>query len=121
MGKKSRTEARHRRHKSVRKNIRGTAERPRLCVFKSLTEIYAQVIDDDKGVTLAASSSIDHDLRGKIGKLTKTEQAAAVGKSIAQRAKDIKVNTVVFDRGGSKYIGRVKALADAAREEGLIF
>jgi large subunit ribosomal protein L18 len=121
MSKKSRNEARLHRHKRVRKNIRGTAEKPRLNVFRSLSQISAQIIDDDKEVTLVSSSSIDHELRKKIAKLNKTEQASAVGKLLAQRAKEKQVNKVVFDRGGYRYMGRVKALAEAAREEGLIF
>lgn len=121
MAKKSRNEARLHRHKRVRKKINGTAIKPRLCVFRSLSQISAQIIDDDKGITLASSSSIDKDLRKKVSKLNKSEQASAVGKLIAQRAKEKKVKEVVFDRGGYRYMGRVKALADAAREEGLIF
>jgi len=121
MGKKSRNEARLHRHRRVRKKISGTADRPRLSVFRSLTQISAQIIDDDKGVTLTAASSIDKELRKKVAKMSKTEQAVEVGKLLAQRAKDKKVKEVVFDRGGYRYIGRVKALADAAREEGLVF
>lgn len=121
MAKKSRNQARIHRHKRVRKNVYGTAEKPRLSVYRSLAQISAQIIDDDKGVTLVSSSSIDKELREQVAKLTKTEQASAVGKLIAQRAKDKKVKEVVFDRGGFRYTGRVKALADAAREEGLVF
>jgi len=121
MSKKSRNEARLHRHKRVRKNIRGTAEKPRLNVFRSLSQISAQIIDDDKEVTLVSSSSIDHELRKKIAKLNKTEKASAVGKLLAQRAKEKQVKEVVFDRGGHRYMGRVKALAEAAREEGLVF
>lgn len=121
MARKSRNQARLHRHKRVRKNIFGVAEKPRLCVFRSLNDIYAQIIDDEKGVTLVASSSIDHDLRKKVAKLNKTEQAVAVGKNLAERAKAKKITQVVFDRGGYQYMGRVKALADAAREAGLKF
>lgn len=121
MAKKTRNEARLHRHRRVRKNIYGTAKKPRLNVFRSLTQISAQIIDDDKGITLVASSSIDHELKKQIVKLSKTEQATAVGKLLAQRAKEKKVKVVVFDRGGYRYTGRVKALADAAREEGLVF
>ena len=121
MSKKSRNEARLHRHKRVRKNIRGTAEKPRLNVFRSLSQISAQIIDDDKEVTLVCSSSIDHEWRKKVAKLNKTEQASAVGKLLAQRAKERQVKEVVFDRGGYRYMGRVKALAEEAREEGLIF
>jgi len=121
MAKKSRNKARLHRHKRVRKNVYGTADRPRLNVFRSIAQISAQIIDDDKGITLAASSSIDHDIRKQISKLSKTEQATAVGKLIAQRAKEKKIKEVVFDRGGYRYTGRVKALAEAAREKGLVF
>ena len=121
MAKKSRNEARLHRHKRVRKKVYGTGAKPRVCVFRSLSQISAQIIDDDKGITLASSASNDKELREKIGKLNKTEQASAVGKLLAQRAKDRKVKKVVFDRGGYRYMGRIKALADAAREEGLLF
>jgi large subunit ribosomal protein L18 len=121
MAKVSRNIARLHRHQRVRKNVFGVAEKPRLCVFRSLNDIYAQIIDDEKGVTLVASSSIDHELRKQVQKLSKTEQAAAVGKQIAERAKAKKITKVVFDRGGYQYVGRVKALADAAREAGLQF
>lgn len=121
MGKKSRNEARLHRHKRVRKKIYGTGDRPRLNVFRSLSQISAQIIDDDKGITLVSSSSIDQSLRKDVAKLSKTDQATAVGKLLAQRAKDKNINEVVFDRGGYRYTGRVKALAEAAREEGLIF
>jgi large subunit ribosomal protein L18 len=121
MAKASRKESRLHRHQRVRKNIFGVAEKPRLCVFRSLNDIYAQIIDDDKGVTLVSSSSIDHELKDQIQKMTKTEKAIAVGKQIAERAKEKKITEVVFDRGGYQYIGRVKALADAAREAGLKF
>jgi large subunit ribosomal protein L18 len=114
----SRTDARRRRHFRVRKSVRGTAARPRLAVFRSNRYIYAQVIDDDAGRTLAAASSQEEALRS--GTLT-VEAAGEVGKLVATRAKDAGVSTVVFDRGGLAYHGRVKALADAAREEGLEF
>ncbi len=119
--KRSRSEARVRRHLRVRRNIAGSAERPRLSVFRSLSEIYAQVIDDDAGNTLASASSIDKDLRAKVKGLNKTEQAKLVGKSLAERAKGKGVEQVVFDRSGYRYIGRVKALAEGAREGGLEF
>ncbi|GAP05793.1 MAG TPA: 50S ribosomal protein L18 [Anaerolinea thermolimosa] len=121
MTKRSRAESRLRRHRRVRLKISGTPERPRLNVFRSLQEIYAQVIDDQAGVTLAAASSIDHALRGQLNGLTKTEQAKAVGKLVAERAREKGITQVVFDRGGYRYMGRVKALADAAREAGLEF
>lgn len=103
----------------VRKNIFGTAERPRLSVFKSNKEIYAQVIDDAKGVTLASASSLT---KGVVsGKVTKVEQAAIVGKKIAEVAKAAGVESVVFDRNGFVYHGRIKSLAEGAREGGLNF
>ncbi len=118
---KSRAEKRIRRHQHVRKTISGTPERPRLNVFRSAAEIYAQVIDDTVGRTLAAASSIDHELKEKMQGLKKSEQARLVGLAIAQRAKTNGINKVVFDRGGYRYIGRVKSLADGAREGGLEF
>jgi len=119
--KKSRNEARLKRHARVRKKISGTNERPRLNVYRSLAEIYAQVIDDTKGYTIVSASSIDHELRPNMDGLKKTEQAKLVGKLLAERAKEKGIEEVVFDRGGYKYTGRVKALADAAREGGLEF
>ena len=121
MANKSRNQARLRRHRRVRKHLSGTPERPRLCVFRSLAGINAQVIDDKAGYTLAAASSIDKELREKVNGLTKTEQAQLVGQLVAERAMDKGVTEVVFDRGGFKYIGRVKALAEAARKAGLKF
>ncbi len=119
--KKSRSEARKRRHKRVRKYIYGTSERPRLNVYRSLNDIYVQVIDDDAGHTLVAASSIDRKLRAELKGLSKTEQARLVGKALADRAKANGITQVVFDRGGYRFIGRIKALADGAREGGLIF
>lgn len=119
--KNSRSEARYRRHVRVRKNVAGTPDRPRLSVFRSLAEIYAQVIDDEAGHTLASASSIDHELQSQMAGLKKSEQAKLVGKVVAERARAKGITKVVFDRGGYKYIGRVKALADAAREGGLEF
>lgn len=121
MAKLSRSEARIRRHKRVRKHISGTAERPRLAVYRSLAEIYAQVIDDGAGRTLAAASTLDRELRGKLAGKTKTEQARLVGELIGKRAAEKGIRQVVFDRGGFRYIGRVKSLADGARESGLEF
>jgi large subunit ribosomal protein L18 len=121
MAKKTRAEARERRHESVRKHLAGTPDRPRLNVFRSLAEIYAQVIDDEAGQTLATASTVDHELREQIKGLKKTEQAKKVGQLVAKRALDKGIKLVVFDRGGFKYIGRVKALADGAREAGLEF
>jgi large subunit ribosomal protein L18 len=119
--KKTRSVARVRRHRRVRKHISGTAERPRLNVFRSLNEVYVQVIDDDAGHTLVSASTVDNELRSKMDGLTKTEQAKQVGLAVAERAKDNGIEKVVFDRGGYRYIGRVKALADGAREGGLQF
>jgi large subunit ribosomal protein L18 len=121
MAKLTRTESRIRRHRRVRIHISGTPARPRLAVFRSLAEIHVQVIDDEQGVTLVAASSIDHELREKVKGLKKTEQARLVGQLVAERAKNKGIAEVVFDRGGFRYIGRVKALADAAREAGLKF
>ena len=121
MAEKSRSEARLRRHVRVRKNVQGNAQRPRLSVFRSLSEIYAQVIDDHIGNTIASASTIDADVRSKMKGLKKSEQAKAVGKAVAERAIGKGVKAVVFDRGGFKYTGRVKSLADGAREGGLEF
>lgn len=116
--KGSRSAARQRRHRRVRRRIVGTPERPRLAVFRSNRYIYAQVIDDAAGHTLASASSLEGDLRSKT---LNVETAAAVGKLVGERAKEAGVGTVLFDRGGNAYHGRVKALADAAREAGLEF
>ena len=114
-------QARKRRHERVRKRVVGTAERPRLNVFRSGKHIYAQVIDDAAGHTLASASTVDLELRtAAVGK-TKTEQATLVGRAVAERAIEVGVKQVVFDRGGYIYHGRVKALANAAREAGLEF
>lgn len=122
MGKTSETYiARIRRHRRVRKKVVGTPERPRLNVFRSLNHIYAQVIDDSRGHTLVAASSIDPELRDRLKGLTKTQQAAQVGQLLAERALRAGIRRVVFDRGGYKYHGRVKALAEASREGGLEF
>lgn len=101
----------------IRKNVKGTAERPRLSVFRSNSEIYAQIIDDLKGNTLAAASSKEQGVGGK----TKSEKSVSVGKLIAERAKEKGIDKVIFDRGGYLYHGRVKALAEGAREAGLVF
>ena len=112
--------ARHRRHRRIRLKLSGTGDRPRLSVFRSLQHIYAQVIDDASGTTLVSASTNEPTVRGTLTG-SKTERARGVGQSIAQRAKEKGINTVVFDRGGYMYHGRVKALADAAREAGLEF
>ena len=114
----SRQDARARRHTRVRRRVRGTGERPRLAVFRSNRYIYAQIIDDNLGRTLASASSQETDLRSSTLNMS---TAAKVGELLAGRAKDVGVSTVVFDRGGYKYHGKVKALADAARESGLEF
>ena len=119
--KNDRNHKRARRHVRVRRKIIGNSDRPRLNVYRSLTEIYSQIIDDSTGQTIVSASSIDKELRLKMKGLNKTEQANVVGKHIAERAKDKGIKEVVFDRGGYQYIGRVKALADGARENGLDF
>lgn len=119
--KLSSREARKRRHRRVRARVYGTQERPRLCVFRSLSHIYAQVIDDEAGHTLASASTLDDDTRNAIDGKGKMEAASVVGEHVAQRSMACGINSVVFDRGGYKYHGRVKALAEAARAAGLIF
>lgn len=114
----SRRKARDRRHRRVRKKVSGTGSRPRLAVFKSNRYIYAQVIDDVKGVTLAAASSQEKGFRSKPFSV---DTASEVGKALAERASSAGIDSVVFDRGGYPYHGRVKALADSAREAGLKF
>ena len=117
----SREEQRKKRHHRLRKKVEGTQERPRLNIFRSLTNIYAQVIDDVKGHTLVSASTIDREVAAQIGDLDRTGAAKLVGRVIAERAKAAGIDKVVFDRGGYKYHGRIKALADAAREAGLDF
>ena len=121
MAKKSRNEARIRRHRRVRKNLSGTAETPRLNVFRSLTQIYAQVIDDQAGHTIVSASSLDREIRVSVEGKSKLEQAELIGEAVARRALDKGVTQVVFDRGGFRYMGRVKALAEGARKGGLKF
>jgi large subunit ribosomal protein L18 len=115
----SRTAARRKRHERIRLHLEGTAQRPRLAVFRSLKHIYAQVIDDASGRTLAAASTIEKELRGS--STTKVEEAKVVGRLVAERARAAGVERVIFDRAGFKYHGRVKSLAEAAREAGLEF
>ncbi len=115
---KQKREARIRRHRRVRKKVRGTAERPRLAVFRSNKHISAQVIDDRAGRTLAAASTLEADLRANGGNV---DAATKVGARVAERAKAAGIEAVVFDRGGFLFHGRIKALADAAREGGLEF
>ena len=117
--KVSRNEMRKIRHTRIRENLSGTSERPRLSVFRSNANIEAQIIDDVKGVTLVSASSLEKELNLKNG--GNVEAAKVIGAEIAKRAKKAKINTAVFDRGGYLYHGRVKALAEAAREGGLEF
>ena len=110
-----------RRHLRVRKKVSGTSATPRLSVYRSLNHIYAQIIDDTKGVTLCSASTMEKDVKSKIEGLSKTDAAKVVGKSVAEKAAALGVKQVVFDRGGYLYTGRVQALADGAREAGLDF
>ena len=121
MAKKNRSEMRVRRHRRVRKNLAGTPDRPRLNVFRSLNQIYVQVIDDSVGHTLTSVSTLDGEVKTKIKGMNKTEQAKLVGSLAAERAIEQGIKTVVFDRGGFRYHGRVKAVAEGAREAGLEF
>ena len=109
------------RHIRVRKRVTGTPGRPRLCVFRSLNHIYAQLIDDSAGHTVASASTLDAEIRNRTDGVGKTKQAEAVGDLVARKALDQGIKRVVFDRGGYKYHGRVKALAEAARKAGLEF
>jgi large subunit ribosomal protein L18 len=118
MARDSKNEIRLRIHKRIRQRVAGTEERPRLAVFRSLNHIYAQVIDDGQGVTVAAAATTEKDLRGKGGNV---EGAKLIGQKVAERAKEKGIIKVVFDRGGYLYHGRVKALAEAARQAGLEF
>ena len=119
--KESKNVARKKRHIRIRKNISGTVERPRLNVYRSLSNIYVQIINDKTGRTLVSASSLDKDLQGQLEYGGNIEAAKAVGKLIAERAKANGIDKVVFDRGGYIYHGRVAALAEAAREAGLEF
>ncbi len=110
-----------RRHKRIRKNVMGTPERPRLAVHRTLAHIYAQIIDDTKGITLVSASTVEPDIKGQIGYGGNKTAAKEVGKIIAKRALDKGLNEVVFDRGGNLYHGRVASLAEGAREAGLQF
>ena len=121
ISKVNKNEARAKRHGRIRNKISGTSLRPRLSVYRSTGEIYAQLIDDEKGVTLVSSSTLDKEVKPLLNAKTKTEQAEVVGKTLAQRALKQGIKQVVFDRGGYLYMGRVKALADGARSEGLEF
>ena len=119
--KRDRNEVRVIRHARVRKKISGTPEMPRLCVYRSNKSIYAQVIDDTKGITLVSASTIDPAIKGQLEEVDKTGAAKMVGKLVAERALNAGIKDIVFDRGGYLYTGRIAALADAAREAGLNF
>ncbi len=118
---KNKRELRNRRHYRARNRIVGTTERPRLNVFRSLTNIYAQVIDDSAGTTLVAASTLDGDVAAQVNGKNKTDAARIVGKIVGERAKSAGIDKVVFDRGGYPYHGRIAALAEGAREAGLEF
>jgi len=121
MSKATPKAARLRRHNRVRAKVKGTSSRPRLCVFRSLNHIYAQIIDDSLGHTLTHASILDPEIKDKAVGKTKRDKAGLVGSLVAERALNEGITQVVFDRGGYKYHGRVKALAEAAREAGLKF
>ena len=121
MAKESRNDKRLKRHERVRKNLYGTPERPRLCVYRSNKNISAQIIDDVNGTTLVSASSLDKELKAEIGYGGNKEAAKKVGQLVGKRAVEKGIETVVFDRGGYLYHGRVKELADGARESGLKF
>ena len=121
MKKRSRNDMRVIRHERLRRTLSGTAEKPRLCVFRSLKNIYVQVVDDDKGCTLASASTLEKALQPELKGHCNIEAAKVIGRTIAERAKAKGINAVVFDRGGHAYHGKVMALADAAREGGLSF
>ncbi len=121
MANVQRAEARKRRHARVRRKVVGTQERPRLNVYRSLEHIYAQVIDDSTGQTLVSASTVERGLREELANLPKQEQAKAIGKYVAERAKAKGIEQIVFDRGGYIYHGRIKALAEGSREAGLVF
>ena len=118
---RTRSSQRVKRHMRVRRKVRGTGKRPRLAVFRSLSHIYAQLVDDERGVTLASASSLESEVRGDRGGKKKTEVSREVGALIGKRARAEGVAQVVFDRGGNKYHGRVKELAEAVRREGVAF
>jgi len=121
MAKLNTRKARQTRHARIRATLKGTAERPRLCVFRSLQHIYVQVIDDEQGHTLTSASTLEPEISQKIDGMNKAEQAEIIGAAVAKRALNAGVKCVVFDRGGYKYHGRVKSLAEAARKAGLEF
>ena len=119
--KRDRNKDRKVRHLRVRKKISGTPERPRLCIYRSLNNMYAQVIDDSHGVTLVSASTVDPAIKGQLGELDKKGASKLIGKTLAERAKAAGIDHVVFDRGGYVYTGRVAELAAGAREAGLDF
>ena len=121
VSKKSRSEVRLKKHKRMRNRFSGTAERPRLSVFRSNNHMYAQIIDDTVGNTLVAASTLEKDVKAELKKTNDVEAAAYLGTVIAKKALDKGIKEVVFDRGGFIYQGKIKALADAAREAGLEF
>ncbi|MBQ2801550.1 MAG: 50S ribosomal protein L18 [Lachnospiraceae bacterium] len=121
VSKKSRTEVRLKKHRRIRNRFSGTAERPRLAVFRSNNHMYAQIIDDTVGNTLVAASTLDKDVKAQVEKTNNVDAAACVGTAIAKKAIEKGIKEVVFDRGGFVYHGKVQALADAAREAGLEF
>ena len=121
INKINKNEQRVKRHVRLRHDLAGTAKRPRLCVYRSLSNIYAQIIDDNKGVTLVACNTTQKEIKDKVANMTNIEAARFVGEQIAKLAKKKKISQVVFDRGGYLYTGRVKALADGARAAGLEF
>ena len=121
VSKKSRTVVRENKHRKLRNRFSGTAERPRLAVFRSNNHMYAQIIDDTVGKTLVSASTLDKDVKAELEKTNNVEAATVVGKVVAKRALEKGITTVVYDRGGFVYEGKVKALAEAAREAGLEF
>ena len=121
INKKSKSEIRVNKHRKLRNRFSGTAERPRLAVFRSNNHMYAQIIDDTVGNTLVSASTLDKDVKAELEKTNNVDAAAYLGKVIAKKAVEKGINTVVFDRGGFIYQGKIKALADAAREAGLEF
>ena len=121
VSKKSRTEVRVKKHNRMRNHLAGTAERPRLAVFRSNNHMYAQIIDDTVGNTLVAASTLDKEVKAELEKTNNVDAAAKLGAVVAKKALDKGITTVVFDRGGFVYVGKIQALADAAREAGLEF
>ncbi len=121
INKKTRSQVRTKKHARMRFHISGTAQRPRLCVFRSNNHMYAQIIDDTKGATLCSASTVEKEIKDQLEKTNNVDAAAMVGTTIAKRALDNGIDTVVYDRGGYLYHGKVKALAEAAREAGLQF